>query len=40
MALKYRPREERGNVRIAGIKVKGEGHAAMHPFRRSLLLVS
>ena len=39
-ALKYLPKEERENIRIYVIKVKGEVHAALPTFRRSLLLVS
>jgi len=38
-ALKHHPKEERGNIKIYVINVKGEVHAAMHTFYRSLLLV-
>ena len=31
-ALKYCPKEERGNIKVQMIKVKGEVHAAMHTF--------
>ena len=40
MVLKYCPQEERRNIKIYVLKVKEEGHVAMHTFYRSLLLVS
>ena len=38
-ALQYHPKEERGNIRVHVIKVKGEVHASVPTFYRGLLLV-